>query len=116
MSVKVADKIVQMNNQDYPLMDASVVEYRKSDGNTIRVDKCLDNKLDKEDGKSSLSATEFSANKGSPIGATGEYGERWWNRTPAAQYNSNFCLTNVNGLYYEWRADGGYFLCPALCL
>lgn len=112
MSVKVADKIIQMNNQDYPLMDASVVEYRKSDGNTIRVD----NKLDKEDGKSLLSATEFSASKGSSIGATGEYGERWWNRTPAVQNNRNFCLTNVNGLYYSWSAVGYYFLCPALCL
>ena len=58
MSVKVADKIVQMNGQNYPLMDSSAVEYKDINGNTIRVDKCLDNKLDKEDGKSLLSATD----------------------------------------------------------
>ena len=47
MAVKVADKMVQMNNQDYPLIDASAVEYEDTNGNTIRVDK--------EDGKSLLS-------------------------------------------------------------
>ena len=43
MSVKVADKITQMNNQDYALMDASAIEYTDSNGNKTRVDKVLDN-------------------------------------------------------------------------
>lgn len=42
MAVKVADKIEQMNNQDYALMDASAVEYTKSDGTITRIDKVLD--------------------------------------------------------------------------
>ena len=39
-------------------MDANAVEYTKSDGNTVRVNEYLDNKLDKEDGKSLLSAID----------------------------------------------------------
>ena len=43
MSVKIAEKITQMNNQDYALMDASAIEYTDSNGNKTRVDKVLDN-------------------------------------------------------------------------
>ena len=43
MSVKVADKIVQMNGQNYPLMDASAVEYKDINGNTTNVKDYLDN-------------------------------------------------------------------------
>ena len=43
MSVKVADKIVQMNGQNYPLMDASAVEYKDTSGNTTNVKDYLDN-------------------------------------------------------------------------
>ena len=35
MSVKVADKIVQMNGQNYPLMDASAVNYDNSDSGLL---------------------------------------------------------------------------------
>ena len=42
MSVKVSDKIVQMNGQSYPLMDASAVEYKDANGNTTNVKDYLD--------------------------------------------------------------------------
>ena len=42
MAVKVADKIVQMNGQNYPLMDASAVEYEDINGNTTNVKESLD--------------------------------------------------------------------------
>ena len=35
MSVKVADKIVQMNGQNYPLMDSSAVNYDNSDSGLL---------------------------------------------------------------------------------
>ena len=35
MSVKITDKITQMNGQNYPLMDASAVEYTKPDGTKV---------------------------------------------------------------------------------
>lgn len=43
MAVKIADKIIQMNNGTYPLMDASAIEYTKQDGTVVRVDEALDN-------------------------------------------------------------------------
>ena len=43
MSVKIAEKIIQMNGQNYPLMDASAIEYIKADGTIVRIDKFLDN-------------------------------------------------------------------------
>ena len=41
MSVKITDKITQMNGQNYPLMDASAVEYTKPDGTKCRVNDYL---------------------------------------------------------------------------
>ena len=35
MSVKVSDKIVQMNGQSYPLMDSSAVNYDNSDSGLL---------------------------------------------------------------------------------
>ena len=43
MAVKIVDKIVQMNGQNYPLMDASAVEYEDANGNTTNVKDYLDN-------------------------------------------------------------------------
>ena len=43
MGVKIADKLEQMNGQSYALMDASAVEYEKSDGTKVRVNEMLDN-------------------------------------------------------------------------
>lgn len=42
MSVKIADKMVQMNGQNYPLMDASAVEYEDTNGNKTNVKDYLD--------------------------------------------------------------------------
>ena len=42
MAVKIVDKIVQMNGQNYPLMDASAVEYKDTSGNTTNVKDYLD--------------------------------------------------------------------------
>ena len=47
IGVEVADKITQMNNNDYMLMDASAVEYKLTDGNTTSVQTVLDNSIDK---------------------------------------------------------------------
>lgn len=43
MSVRIPEKIVQMNGQNYPLMDSSAIEYIKADGTIVRIDKFLDN-------------------------------------------------------------------------
>ena len=47
IGVEVADKITQMNNNDYMLMDASAVEYKLADGSTTSVQAVLENSIDK---------------------------------------------------------------------
>ena len=42
IGVEVADKITQMNNNDYMLMDASAVEYKLADGSTTSVQAILE--------------------------------------------------------------------------
>ena len=42
MSVRIPDKMVQMNGQNYPLMDASAVEYKDTNGNKTNVKDYLD--------------------------------------------------------------------------
>lgn len=95
MAVKIADKIIQMNDQDYPLMDASAVEYTKKDGTTIRVNKALD-------------ALEGGS------GGTGEQPTAFWvTDTTVGGLNSNTDLTGMTPLEILQKITTSYNYCSA---
>ena len=58
MAVKIVDKIVQMNGQNYPLMDASAVEYEDANGNTTNVKDYLDNMSNMGGGISNIALSQ----------------------------------------------------------
>ena len=65
MSIKVVDKIVQMNGQNYPLMNSDAIEHVKSDGTIVRASEEL-NKSHDHSNKEILD--KFSEdNEGNPL-------------------------------------------------